>query len=122
MDKISERDASPRNPFAIRYPKGNGAIGCSAARITVDPAAGIGVEVGWIGAKTRIAGVGMIAVTVLTVVAVVNATTAVDEMIVGAVATVGAITNSDVFLFSSIFPKTQYRTDVVSNGLRMPRV
>jgi hypothetical protein len=64
----------------------------------------------------------MIAVTVLTVVAVVNATTAVDEMIVGAVATVGAITNSDVFLFSSISPKTQYRTDVVSNGLRMPRV
>jgi hypothetical protein len=90
-DKIFERGASPRNPFAIRSPEGSGAIGCSATKIAVDPVAGIGVETGWIGAETRIAAGGTIVVTVATVLIVeVAATTEEDDRTVVAGVAAGA--------------------------------
>ena len=47
-------------------------------------------------------------------------TIAVDDLIVVA-AMAGATTNSDIFLFSSIFSKTQYSTDVVSKACEPDR-
>ena len=43
MGKISERDASPQNPFVIRYPKAIEGIDCSAIRVIVDPVGGTGL-------------------------------------------------------------------------------
>jgi hypothetical protein len=72
----------------------------------VDPAAGIGVETGWIGAETRIVVGGMSAVIVVTVLIVAVAVTTAegDRTVVGVAATVGAITNSirSSFLFHSL--------------------
>lgn len=60
----------------------------------MDPVAGIGVGIGWIGAEIRTAVGGMIVVTVAIVLIVVVAVTTEedDRMAVGAVAT-GATTN-----------------------------
>lgn len=92
MDKISGRGVSPRTLFVIRSQEVSGAIGCSATRVTVDPAAGIVVEIGiaWIGAETRIVVGGTTAVTVVTVLteAVAATTEADDRMVVGVAAAV----------------------------------
>jgi hypothetical protein len=90
MDKISERGELPRNPFAIRFPEVNGAIGSSETRTTVGPVAEIEAETGWIEAETRIAADGTTAVNVLTVAVAVTTEAGDRTVVVGAAA--GAIT------------------------------
>ena len=70
--------------------------------------AALAVAIAWTGAAARIAA----GVAIAAAVVVVGVTSAVDDLIVVA-AMAGATTNSDVFLFSFIFSKTQYSTDVV---------
>ena len=77
----------------------------------MDPAAGIGVETGWIGVETRIVVGVMIAVTVATVqIVAVAATTEGDDRTAVGVAAAGAITESILssFPFHSLKSSPHY--------------